>query len=553
MNIAGYFPVKKKETTARQKLNISRNLLKDIENDFDEFDDFLNADKAPTTIKPLDEKYIKSLSTFDQMALKFKQNNQNYKDVLEDYENLEFFVEDKEEEERKDQVRSLQEYNSIIHDIMGYSLYFNKLFLKFDASKMESILNEHKVASVIDRRVDSFVFGTKEEKHWVYNSYSDKDLLMTFEERKAVYEKFDLWLESLQKFYGNNNRGEPVRKRQKTNRHGNSSESKDKTYPIHNEINVNVLVLLQVLFILANDFLHNNMKYQYAFNPVFDLNNYLSYIKNNIPIIYEKLSDITLKELNTFKFFKGFLDKSFVNDYHIGLFMKLELLPQNIVNIFREVYYGNDFEKFINETILLDVNNIEYYEREIMDLQDPEINKMEEDPMIKTSLQNIQNCIKMEETHLLSIKRAIKIQNYFINRPSNDELYKQLKFLQSIITGKDVKFYKHLAMKILKDLHELKVQHHDTPQSKNLEVEELKPAVQKKKAIKLKSSDGLSYSDDEDDSQLEIDDTQATSNNYGFSKDSLPDLYIKRLVETKLISCDKPQSEIKKEKNVLIE
>ena len=88
LNLEGYFPVKKTETIARQKLKISRNLLKDIENDFDEFDDFLNADKAPTTVKQIDDKYINSLSSLDQMALKFKQNKHNYKDVLDDYENL---------------------------------------------------------------------------------------------------------------------------------------------------------------------------------------------------------------------------------------------------------------------------------------------------------------------------------------------------------------------------------------------------------------------------------------------------------------------------------
>lgn len=44
--------------------------------------------------------------------------------------------------------------------------------------------------------------------------------------------------------------------------------------------------------------------------------------------------------------------------------------------------------------------------------------------------------------------------------------------------------------------------------------------------------------EDEEDEDMQGEDKQADVNNYGFSKDSLPDLFIKRLIETKLISHD---------------
>lgn len=541
--VADFSGVKKQETSAQKKLNMSKTLLKEIENDFDDFELFLNTDKVSKVDHKIDDKILNSMNLMDKVDLKFKKNRQDYEEILDDYENLEFFVEDKEEEERNDQVRSLQQYNSIVHDIFGYNVYFNKLFIKLDKEKLEFMLNEHKIVNLIDRKLESFLYAKdgNKRKHWIYDAYTESDLLMSFEERKAVFEKFDLWLKNLHEFYygdkksGNKDK-EPSNKRQRKNLRKSSSESKNKTYPIHNEINLNVLLLLQVLFMLSNDFFHNNMKYQCAFNSIFDLNNYLAYIKNNIPVVHDRLSTITLKELNTFKFFKVFLDKNYVNDYHIGIFMKLKLLPQNIVNIFRETYYGNDFEKFVKSTVILNTKDIEKNERKIIDLQDPEIDKMKEDAMLKNSLINLKSCIKMEETHLLSIKRAIKIQNYFVNRERTDELFKQLTFLQTVVTGRDVKYYKHLAVGILKDLHELKLQQ----QSAKAEHDDAAKLIGRNKEIKTKSLDRLKNSDYD----TEIDDAQATANNYGFSKDSLPDLYIKRLIETKLISCDSPKSNL---------
>lgn len=532
-SIENYFPVKKQETPAQQKLKSSQSLLKELEDDFNDFEDFLNTSKASENEHKIDNKTIESLKSTDKLDLKFKKNKQKYKEILDDYENLEFFVEDKEDEERNDQVRSLQEYNSIVHDTFGYNVYFNKLFFKLDELKMEFLLDEHKIANLMDRKLESFLYaeGVNKKKHWIYNAYTDNDLLMSFEERKAVYDKLALWLESLYEYYYEDNKGrkanEPERKRQKRNLRRETSQSESKRYPIHNEINLNVLVLLQVLFLLSNDFYHHNMKYQYAFNPIFDLNNYLAYVKKHIPIVYERMSTITSKELKVFKFFKVFLDREYVNDYHIGIFMQLKLLPRNIVNVFREVFYGDDFDKFVENTMILNVKDIEKHEREAIELQDPEIRELKDDAMLKNSLLNLQSCIKMEENHLLSIKRAIRIQNYFINREKTDELLKQLKFLQSIVTGKEVEHYKHLAMKMLKELHQLKIEEKGSQDEDDDDLEVISSS--EKQSVKEKT-------EDEGEEDMQGEDKQAHVNNYGFSKDSLPDLFIKRLIETKLIS-----------------
>ncbi|KAL6934845.1 hypothetical protein ACO0R3_000809 [Hanseniaspora guilliermondii] len=530
-----YFPTKKQESFAQQKLKSSNNLLKELENDFDDFENFLNSNKTSDIDHKIDTKTIESLKSTDKLDLMFKKNQKKYKEILDDYENLEFFVEDKEDEERNDQVRSLQEYNSIVHDTFGYNVYFNKLFFKLDKLKMESILNEHKIVNLIDRSLSMFLYaeGDNKKKHWIYNAYTDDDLLMPFEERKAVYDKFDLWLKNLHEFYYENKKNhkdyEPDRKRQARLLRKNNSESEDKRYPIHNEINLNVLMLLQVLFLLSNDFYHHNMKYQYAFNPIFDLNNYLAYIKKYIPIIYERMSTITLKELNVFKFFKGFLDREYVNDYHIGIFMKLKLLPRNIVDIFRQAFYGDDFDEFVKKTMILNVKDIDSHERTAIELQDPEIREMKDDIMLKNSLINLQSCIKMEENHLLSIKRAIKIQNYLINREKTSEIHKQMRFLQSIVTGKEVEYYKHLAMGILKELHQLKIQERESLADMETDIEII--SNNDKQDAKEKTVD-------EEDEGIQGENKQADVNNYGFSNDSLPDLFIKRLIETKLISYD---------------
>lgn len=157
--VEDYFPTKKQETEAQQKLKSSQSLLKELEDDFNDFENFLNTSEVPENEHKIDNKTIESLKSTDKLDLKFRKNKQKYKEIVDDYENLEFFVEDKEDEERNDQVRSLQEYNSIVHDTFGYNVYFNKLFFKLDELKMEFLLNEHKIANLIDRKLESFLYA----------------------------------------------------------------------------------------------------------------------------------------------------------------------------------------------------------------------------------------------------------------------------------------------------------------------------------------------------------------------------------------------------------
>lgn len=496
------------------KLEETKHLLKEIEDDFedDDFDNLLaKTSPEPAKFVKLTEVQFQKMSEFERINYQLQKNAEQFKKNSQKYDDLNIFVADKEEEERMDAVRNIQEPNMVIQDIMGYNSYFNLLFFKLDEKKLKSILkiNSQEKLAFVD--LENFLF----RKHLpggsvLYNAYTDDDLKLSFRERKQIYDGFGEWIFDLK----------------------NLSANQEKN------ILLKTVVLIQILFILSNDFFHNNMIYQNCFNECFDINNCFLFIEKEVPLIFQQLVTITNKQLEEFNFFTTFLNPKVVNDYHIQLFLKMEKLPLNIVARFKEhYYYGNDFEKFIHQNIL--INKLDKKDSEhsttLLNLEEKNILRFsnDKDLLLKKSLENLKSCQEMEKSDLVKIIRCVRIKNFFLKRRKDDALYKQLNFLISLINGTEVLHFKKLARWIRNQIHNNKFVQNDTNNTNaNLTYTQMNKDQRKKEA-----NDGIQDVDNGGDEPID------NSNFYGFSKESLADVYLKRFMEAILVTCNEPNAE----------
>lgn len=496
------------------KLEETKHLLKEIEEDFDddEFDNLLSkTSPEPAKFVKLTEVQFQKMSELERINYQLQKNAEEFKQNSQKYDDLNAFVADKEEEERMDAVRNLQEPNMVIQDIMGYNSYFNLLFFKLDGIKLKSILKVNSAEKLAGLDLEDFLFRKQQsDGAFLYNAYTDDDLKISFRERKEIYDRFGEWIFDLKKLSA---------KREKT-------------------ILLKTVVLIQILFILSNDFFHNNMKYQNCFNDCFDLNNCFLFIEKEVPLIFKKLATITKKELDQIHFFTTFLNPKVVNDYHIQLFLKLDKLPSNIVDRFKENYYsGDDFEKFIYQNILINklAKNDPGNRITLLNLKEENIHRFssDKDLLLKKSLENLKSCQEMEESDLLKVIRCVRIKNFFLKRRRDDKLYKELTFLISLVNGTEIIDFKELARWIRNEIHKNKSFQHDTSNATNSSA-----IIGKAQRTKNDSGD----KNDAEDGAHEHNDN-SNSNFYGFSKEALPDVYIKRFMEAILITFNVPEVE----------
>ncbi|KAL6926002.1 hypothetical protein ACO0SA_000612 [Hanseniaspora valbyensis] len=534
------------QTKILSKLEETRNLLKEIEDEFedDEFDNLLS-NPSPSEKKDqsqnlskfveLTKEQLAKMSELERINYELQRNASKFEHDSKKFENLNMFVADKEEEERMDNVRKLQEPNVVIHDLMGYNAFFNLLFIKLDSSKLKSILTINSAKKLMEIDLQNFLVQKEEEDGTIfYNEYTDEDLQFSFKERQEVYTIFEEWLADLKDL----------------------KENGEKT------VLLKTVILLQVLFILANDLYHNNMKYQNCFNDCFDLNNCLYFIEREVPLIFNKLNNISNNELNQMNFFSTFLNANVLNDYHIQLFLQLDKLPLNIIDRFKENYYcGDDFELFIKQNILIkQYNNKEDANKSVnllaLDEKYIKSNEAEKDSLLKRSIENLKSCQEMEENDLVGIIRCVRMKNFFMKKRKDEKLFKQLSFVLGLITSVDSIYYKKLAKWIRDEIHKMKVSENIT--NNNQSSDSLKSLSEEKDTsvdIDEKSESNVDNDDDDEDLKEEEDDDvesesekHFSSNYYGFSKESLPDVYIRRYLEAMLITCDIPETVKKHQK-----
>ena len=529
------------QTKILSKLEETKNLLKEIEDEFedDEFDNLLS-NPSPSKKKDqsqnlskfveLTKEQLAKMSELERINYELQKNSAKFEHDSKQFDNLNMFVADKEEEERMDNVRKLQEPNVVIHDLMGYNTFFNLLFIKLDSSKLKNILNINSAKKLMQIDLQNFLVQKEEEDGTIlYNEYTDEDLQFSFKERQEVYTIFGEWLIDLK----------------------NLKENGEKT------ILLKTVILLQVLFILTNDLYHNNMKYQNCFNDCFDLNNCLYFIERDVPLIFNKLNNITNKELNEMNFFNTFLNANVINDYHIQLFLQLDKVPLNIIDRFKENYYcGDNFELFIKQNILIkQYNNKEDANKSVnllaLDEKYIKSNEAEKDSLLKRSIENLKSCQEMEENDLVGIIRCVRMKNFFMKKRKDEKLFKQLSFVLGLITSVDSMYYKKLAKWIRDEIHKMKVSENVISNTQSDSLISLSEDKEKDTSIDIdeKSDSNFDNDDDDDDDDVESEsETHFSSNYYGFSKESLPDVYIRRYLEAMLITCDIPETVKKQQK-----
>ena len=529
------------QTKILSKLEETKNLLKEIEDEFedDEFDNLLS-NPSPSKKKDqsqnlskfveLTKEQLAKMSELERINYELQKNSAKFEHDSKQFDNLNMFVADKEEEERMDNVRKLQEPNVVIHDLMGYNTFFNLLFIKLDSSKLKNILNINSAKKLMQIDLQNFLVQKEEEDGTIlYNEYTDEDLQFSFKERQEVYTIFGEWLIDLK----------------------NLKENGEKT------ILLKTVILLQVLFILTNDLYHNNMKYQNCFNDCFDLNNCLYFIERDVPLIFNKLNNITNKELNEMNFFNTFLNANVINDYHIQLFLQLDKVPLNIIDRFKENYYcGDNFELFIKQNILIkQYNNKEDVNKSVnllaLDEKYIKSNEAEKDSLLKRSIENLKSCQEMEENDLVGIIRCVRMKNFFMKKRKDEKLFKQLSFVLGLITSVDSMYYKKLAKWIRDEIHKMKVSENVISNTQSDSLISLSEDKEKDTSIDIdeKSDSNFDNDDDDDDDDVESEsETHFSSNYYGFSKESLPDVYIRRYLEAMLITCDIPETVKKQQK-----
>lgn len=526
------------QTKILSKLEETKNLLKEIEDEFedDEFDNLLS-NPSPSEKKDqsqnlskfveLTKEQLAKMSELERINYELQKNSAKFEHDSKQFDNLNMFVADKEEEERMDNVKKLQEPNVVIHDLMGYNTFFNLLFIKLDSSKLKNILNINSAKKLMQIDLQNFLVQKEEEDGTIlYNEYTDEDLQFSFKERQEVYTIFGEWLIDLK----------------------NLKENGEKT------ILLKTVILLQVLFILTNDLYHNNMKYQNCFNDCFDLNNCLYFIERDVPLIFNKLNNITNKELNEMNFFNTFLNANVINDYHIQLFLQLDKVPLNIIDRFKENYYcGDNFELFIKQNILIkQYNNKEDANKSVnllaLDEKYIKSNEAEKDSLLKRSIENLKSCQEMEENDLVGIIRCVRMKNFFMKKRKDEKLFKQLSFVLGLITSVDSMYYKKLAKWIRDEIHKMKVSENVISNTQSDSLISLSEDKEKDTSIDIDEKSDSNFDNDDDDDVESESETHFSSNYYGFSKESLPDVYIRRYLEAMLITCDIPETVKKQQK-----
>ncbi|XBW35358.1 hypothetical protein QEN19_000923 [Hanseniaspora menglaensis] len=505
------------------KLEETKNLLKEIEEDFDD-EEFFNLSsnkkavyKSPQTTKfvELSTTQLNNLSELEKINYELQKNAAKFEKDQKKSDDLNFFLAEKQEEERMDTIRKLQEPDMIMHDLMGYDPFFNLPFIKFDVGKLKSILNVNTLSKAKITDIENFLFQKQDsEGNWLHNYYNDDDLRLSFEEKKKIWIVFEKWLINLTEVKQYNTK----------------------------TILLKSVTLLHVLFIFSIDFYHNNMMHQNTFNECFDISNSFDYLKTAVPLIYEKLNTITNQELDEMNFFKSFLNSNIVNDYHIQLFIQLDKLPVNIIERFKEYYYyANQFEDFIRNTVILNSNAKNYEKVQNNDslLSENNVGIVENrnSSLVKHSLESIKSCEQIEESNLLGIVRCIKIKNYFIKKKKNLDLFKEVSFLLSLIGCNETKYYKKLAGWVREEIRKMSANKDEFSTLKVLNSAATLIKDSKNGCDSLENdgdSDNESTTNDEDENIKN--DEKENVNYYGFSKHSLSDVFLRRYLESVLIT-----------------